>query len=77
MFYNNTVTEGGEKMKEPVRPRGTESARVIRVIETKSLRGRGTKDDTSRLVTQYWDFQGNLLAEYDPEAETIVTLEDA
>lgn len=64
-------------MKETVRPRGTESARVIRVIETKSLRGRGTKSDTSRLVTQYWDFQGHLLAENDPEAETIVTLEDA
>lgn len=47
-------------------PRGTYSARMISVIETKSLRGRGTKDDMCRIVTQYWDFEGNLLAEHDP-----------
>ncbi|MDY3109284.1 MAG: carboxypeptidase [Lachnospiraceae bacterium] len=46
-------------------PRGTDSARVIRVIETTSLRGEGTQDDLCRLVTQYWDFDGNLLAEND------------
>ena len=44
-------------------PRGTDSARVIRVIETTSLRGEGTQDDLCRLVTQYWDFDGNLLAD--------------
>jgi len=49
-----------------VRPRGTDSARVIQVIETKSLRGIGTNDDECRVVTQYWDFDGKLLAEYDP-----------
>lgn len=49
-----------------VRPRGTESARVIQVIETKSARGAGTDGDLSRFVTQYWDFSGNLLAENDP-----------
>lgn len=48
------------------RPRGTDSARVIQVIETTSLRGEGTHDDLCRLVTQYWDFDGNLLAENDP-----------
>lgn len=48
------------------RPRGTDSARVIRVIETTSLRGEGTQDDLCRIVTQYWDFDGNLLAENDP-----------
>lgn len=56
-----------------VRPRGTDSARVIRVIETISIRGRGTDDDICRMVTQYWDFKGNLLAENDPcatESET-------
>lgn len=47
------------------RPRGTDSARVIRVIETKTLRGAGTEEDVCRLVTQYWDFEGNLLAERD------------
>lgn len=48
------------------RPRGADSARVIPVIETKSIRGEGTHDDLCRLVIQYWDFEGNLLAENDP-----------
>lgn len=48
------------------RPRGTDSARVIQVIETKALRGEGTNEDMCRIVTQYWNFEGKLLAEYDP-----------
>lgn len=47
------------------RPRGTESAKIISVIETKSLRGRGTEDDMARIVTQYWSLDGKLLAEND------------
>ena len=39
------------------------SARVIQVIETKSTRGKGTDADPVREVTQYWDFEGNLLFE--------------
>lgn len=49
-----------------IRPRGTDSARVIQVIETKTLRGTGTEKDLCREVTQYWDFDGNLLSENDP-----------
>lgn len=30
------------------RPRGTDKARVIQVIETNSIRGRGTEDDPVR-----------------------------
>lgn len=48
------------------RPRGTDSARVITVIVTESLRGEGNNEDLCRIVTQYWDFKGNLLAENDP-----------
>ena len=48
-----------------VRPRGTDSARVVQVIETKALRGAGTEVDMCRLVTQYCVFEGNLLAERD------------
>ena len=48
------------------RPRETDSARVVQVIETTSMRGEGTEQDMSRVVTQYWDFDGNLLAESDP-----------
>ena len=47
-------------------PRGTDSARVVSVIETRALRGTGTEKDKCRIVTQYWDFEGNLLAENDP-----------
>ena len=49
-----------------VRPRGTDLARVIRVIETRSIRGDGTEEDKCRVVKQYWDFDGKLLAEHDP-----------
>lgn len=49
------------------RPRGTDSARIIEVIETKALRGSGQcEGDMCRTVTQYWSFDGELLAENDP-----------
>ena len=50
-------------------PRGTDSARVISVIETQALRGNGTEEDKCRIVTQYWNFNGELLAENDPCAK--------
>ena len=49
------------------RPRGTDMARVIQVIETQALRGSGQSGDyPCRILTQYWDFEGNMLAEHDP-----------
>ncbi len=51
------------------RPRGTDSAEVIKVIKTTALRGVGTKEDMSRIVTQYWSLEGNFLAENDPCAK--------
>lgn len=54
------------------RPRGTDSARVVQVIETQALRGEGTEKDLCRVVTQYWDFNGNLLAEHDPVRDEFV-----
>lgn len=56
------------------RPRGTDSAQVIHVIETKSMRGVGTQEDLSRIVTQYWDFDGNLLAEHDPARDEFMVI---
>lgn len=48
-------------------PRGTDSARVISVIETVAVRGSEKSIvDQCRPVVQYWDFEGNLLAENDP-----------
>lgn len=55
---------------ETARPRGTDNAKIIKLIQTKSLIGRGTKEDPARFIYQYWDFKGNLLASHD-------TLEDA
>ena len=49
--------------QESVRPRGTDSARVIQVIETRSIEGRGTPYDPCRTIIQYWKFDGNLLTE--------------
>ena len=59
-----------------VRPRGTDSAQVIQVIKTESMRGVGTDEDLCRIVTQYWDFDGNLLAENDPQIMEFVKPED-
>lgn len=50
-----------------VRADGTKSAKVIQVIETKANRGIGTEKDPVREVTQYWDLEGNFLAEMDTE----------
>lgn len=48
------------------RPRGTDSAKLITVIKTESLRGDGTEKDPCRTVVQYWSLEGELLAEKDP-----------
>lgn len=50
-----------------VRAEGTKSAKKIEVIETKAIRGLGTEKDPVREVTQYWDLEGNFLAEADKE----------
>lgn len=61
------------EQKETARPRETDSAKVIQVIQTTSLAGRGTPDDPSRLVTQHWDFDGCLIAKYDPHLEESIS----
>lgn len=43
-------------------PNGIESVKVISVIETRAEIGSGTEKDPVRVATQYWDFEGNLLA---------------
>lgn len=54
---------------ETVRPRGTDRAEVINVIRTESIIGRGIPEDPVRLIYQYWDFKGNLLA----KSDTLIT----
>ena len=48
------------------RPNGVTEAKVIQVIETSATRGLGTEKDPARVVAQYWDLDGNFLAEMDP-----------
>ena len=52
--------------KKTARPRGTDSAEVIQVIVTKTKVGSGTEEDPNRFVTEYWSFDGELLALNDP-----------
>ncbi len=61
--------ESEVRRMETVGARGTDSAKIISVIETKALRGKGTEKDPERIVTQYWGFDGKLLAEYDSVKE--------
>lgn len=58
-----------QEQKETARPRGTDSARVIQVIETRAIKGIGTPEDPVREVVQYWSFDGEKLAERDPLVE--------
>lgn len=46
------------------------NARVIQVIQTVFEKGDGTEANPCREVTQYWDFEGNLIATKDPARET-------
>ena len=51
--------------KNTARPRGTDSARIVEVIETRSLMGEGTPYDPCRAVIQYWHKNGELIATID------------
>ena len=51
---------------ETVRPRGTDSAKVIQVIVTESVVGRGTEEDPTRSILKYWSLNGEFLAKFDP-----------
>ena len=43
-------------------PKGVEELKIIKVIATKSVVGDGTKENPVRVLHQYWDFKGRLLA---------------
>lgn len=68
------TVEAEEEVVQVVRPEGTKSAKVIQVIEAKAKRGLGTEKDPVRVVTQYWDFEGNFLAEMDTDAQYLTEL---
>lgn len=52
-----------EKVK--IEHKGPKKVNVIKVIKVVCRKGNGTSDNPVRYVYQYWDFKGNLLAEYD------------
>lgn len=52
-------------MSDILYPHGVDSAKVIRVIETKSARGSGAPEQPCRIVTEYWSLEGKKLAEND------------
>ena len=51
----------GEKRVE--RLNAPKSVKIIGVIEVKAKRGLGIAGDPVREITQYWDMEGNFLAE--------------
>ena len=57
--------------RNTVRPRGTDSARLVTLIETRAIQGYGTDDDPVRTKTQFWDFNGNLIAEIDSDTRPL------
>ena len=48
---------------------GPISVKVINVIEVKAKRGLGIEKDPVREITQYWDMDGNFLAERDSDSQ--------
>ena len=50
---------------------GPNSVKVIKVIEVKAKRGLGIEKDPVREITQYWDMDGNFLAESDSDCQFI------
>lgn len=60
--------------EKTVRPRGTDSAKVIQVIETRALEGRGTDDDPCQILVQYWSLDGELLASNIGSFRTDITI---
>lgn len=48
---------------------GPNSVKVINVIEVKAKRGLGIEKDPVREITQYWDMDGNFLAERDSDSK--------
>jgi hypothetical protein len=45
------------------------------VIEVQTGRGKGVEADIFRVVTQYWSFDGFLLAEHDPCSTSLFAVE--
>jgi hypothetical protein len=47
-----------------------DTVEIVKMIKTTlTRRGKGVEGDPVRVITQYWDFEGNLLIEIDRHRE--------
>ena len=44
-----------------------QSVRIVPLIETVITIGKGTEDDPMRYLYQYWDYNGNMVAQNEPK----------
>ena len=54
-----------EEVEDVRKNNSVKKAKVIPVIQVEAKIGTGTKEDPVRNAIQYWDLEGNLLAERD------------
>ena len=65
--FNHKEHKGLKERRQRMNSIQHGQARVIEVIETfMTRRGRGSNDDPSRLIRQYFSKDGELMAEVDP-----------
>lgn len=57
--------KGKIDMVQKLEMRTPDLVELIEVIHVEAPRGEGTKESPVRIVHQYWDKKGNLLAEKD------------
>ena len=57
-----------------IRRKGPNSVKVVPVIEVKTMKGLGIEGDKGREVTEYWDLNGNFLAERDTDPTLLCEL---
>lgn len=53
---------GGEEINMNARPRGTDQAKLVTLIETSALCGYGSAGDPCYIQRQYWSLDGKLVA---------------
>lgn len=61
----DSIYLGGIKMKSELELETPRKVELLEVIHTEAVRGKGTNENPVRVVHQYWDKDGNLLAEKD------------
>lgn len=52
-------------------------AKIVKLIKTTLTKRGDGKNDPIRVITQYWDFDGILIFEFDPINKTTEELEHA